>query len=452
MSVSRSFATLSPYYVYQAHSPKSLGFGNTRTDNATYGVTIAASPTVMIAASQGTTNYEIWYTSNAKNWTRSSSAASAFGTNPIFSMCFGNNIFVAVGDNATIATSPSTDGGTWTSRTRASGHGSTVKLKRVFYHKDKFIIWDENGYASYSTDGATWTNIGNIGDEPSDSSSNGGSGTIIYNSSNSALYAFPDNYEQAVAPQTKFYMSPDDFTTKTEFQYSGSSGVGARFVYARNVDGYQVYIGTSGRSSSTSPGISGGGHVPFFIEIPLTTVGASTYAGTGVGSENLTPIVWPTTHKIPTLNSPIITSNAQASDIPAIFPLFGGAVGSQNGFWINYENGYWNLIGTIGYAQGAGQSFGSLGACVMRWKAEDGILEHLSSLRGGAMYDRTETLTPSGASYNFAHRVTQVNGGNEVVFKDKIYICAQRGSTGFGSRDLIVGSRKLLPLRTTVNY
>ena len=61
MSVSRSFATLSPYYVYQAYSPKSLGFGNTRTDNATNGVTIAASPTVMIASSYGTTTYDIWY-------------------------------------------------------------------------------------------------------------------------------------------------------------------------------------------------------------------------------------------------------------------------------------------------------------------------------------------------------------------------------------------------------
>lgn len=452
MSVSRSFATLSPYYVYNGFSPKSLGFGNNQNDTATFGVTMAASSSVMIASSKGTTTYDIWYTSNAKNWTRSTSAATAFGTNQIYSMCFGGNTFVAVGNNATIATSPSTDGGTWTSRTRASGHSATVKLKRVFYLKDTFFIWDENGYISKSTDGATWTNVGSLGDNPTDGDVNGGSSTIIYNSSNSALYAFPDNYEQAVAPQQKFYMSPDDFTTKTEFQYSGTSGAGARFVYARNVDGYWMYIGTTGRTSTTVGAHSGGGNAAVFIEIPLTTVGASTYEATGITSPNLPPVLWPTTHKIPSLSSLQFTSNVKASDLPAIFPSYGGAAGTSDGFWVNYENGYWNLIGNVGYAYGASTSNASLGCMALRWKAEEGELEALYSVRGGAQYNRSDVTSPTGAGYNFQHRVTQTNGGNEVVFKDKIYICAQRGNSGYGYVDVIVGSRKLLPLRTTVNY
>ncbi len=452
MSVSRSFATLSPYYVYQAFSPKSLGFGNTKEDSVTVGTTLAASPTVMIASSQGTTLYDIWYTTDAKNWTRSSSSASVFGTNKITSMCFGNNIFVAVGNNNTIGTSPSTDGGTWTARTKASGARAGAVARRVFYLKDTFFIWDEDGYIQKSSDGITWTGVGNLGDSPTDGDVNGGSSTIIYNSSNSSLYAFPDNYEQAVSPQQRFYQSPDDFTNKTEWQYSGSNGAGARFVHARNVDGRWMYIGTTGRTSTATRAQVGGGNGAVFIEIPLTTVGAATYGSTGASTDNMPPALWPTTHKIPSFTVPQFTSNGAVSNLSTLFPDYGGAAGQQNGFWVNYENGYWNLIGNVGYAYSSGNSTNVLGCMTLRWRADEGELESFYAVRSGAVYDGSNALTPAGGSYNFQHRVTQVNGGNEVVFKDKIYICAIRGSGGFGKVDIIVGSRKLLPLRTTVNY
>jgi hypothetical protein len=406
----------------------------------------------MIGSSKGTTLYDIWYTTNAKNWTRSSSAATAFGTNPIFSMCFGGDIFVAVGDNAVIATSPSTDGGTWTSRTKAAGHSGTAKFRRVFYLNNKFFIWDENGYVSKSTDGITWTNVGNIGAGPSDAGVNGGSSTIIYNGSNSALYAFPDLYEQAVSPQTRFIQSPDDFTSRTTWQYSGSNGSGARFVHARNVDGNWMYIGTNGRTSTSTRAQTNGGNGAVFIEVPLTTVAAGTYNNTGASENTTPPVLWPTTHKIPSLTVPQFTSNGAASNLSSLFPDYGGAPSSQAGFWVNYENGYWNLIGNVGYGYGTGASANVLGCMTLRWKADEGELEGFYAVRGGAVYDGNNALTPKGGSYNFTHRVTQVNGGNEVVFKDKIYICAQRGTGGLGTVDIIVGSRRVLPLRTAVNY
>jgi hypothetical protein len=453
MSVSRSFSTLSPYYVYKAFSAKSLGFGNTKEDGSTIGTTLAASPTVMIASSQGSTLYDIWYTSDAKNWTRSSSAASVFGTNRIQSMCFGNDIFVAVGNNMVIATSPSTDGGTWTARTKAAGARAGAVARRVHFLNNKFFIWDEDGYIQKSTDGITWTGVANIGDNPTDGDVNGGSSTIIYNSSNSSLYAFPDNYELAVDPQTRFFQSSDDFATKTTWQYSGSNGIGARFVHARNVDGNWMYIGTTGRTSTATYAQNSGGNGAVFIEIPLTTVAAKTYDATGGGSEASPPALWPTTHKIPSFTAPQFTSNGAVSNLSTLFPDYGGAAGSQNGFWVNYENGYWNLIGNVGYAYASGNSTNVLGCMTLRWKADEGQLEAFYAVRSGAVYDGSNALTPKGGAYGFQHRVTQVNGGNEVVFRDKVYICAIRGgSSGYGRVDIIVGSRKVLPLRTAVNY
>jgi hypothetical protein len=452
MSVSRSFSTLSPYYVYKGFAPKSLGFGNTKEDSVTLGVTLAASSTVMIASSLGSTLYDIWYTTDAKNWTRSSSAASVFGTNTIMSMCFGANIFVAVGNNNTIGTSPSTDGGTWTARTKASGARAGATARRVHFLNNTFFIWDEDGYIQKSSDGITWTGVGNLGDSPTDGDVNGGSSTIIYNSSNSALYAFPDNYEIGVDPQQRFYQSPDDFTTKTLWQYSGTNGVGARFVHARNVDGRWMYIGTTGRTSTATYAQNAGGNGAVFIEIPLTTVAAKTYNGTGGSSDYTPPALWPTTHKIPSFTAPQFTSNGAVSNLSTLFPDYGGGASTQNGFWVNYENGYWNLIGNVGYAYGSGNSTNVLGCMTLRWKADEGELESFYAVRSGAVYDGNNALTPKGGLYNFQKRTTQVNGGNEVVFKDKIYICAHRGTSNSGAVDVIVGSRKVLPLRTTVNY
>lgn len=437
MSVSRSGSTLSPYYVYKAVSPTSLGFGSRFRDNSSYGITMAASSSMMIASSKGTTSYDIWYTTNGTSWTRSASSASVFGTNQIFSMCFGNGIFVAVGDNATIGTS--TDGATWTARTKAAGHSATAKFRRVFYLNNKFIIWDENAYLSKSTDGITWTNISNLGEGPLDGDSNGGSGTMIENTSNSALYAFPDLYQQGLAPATRYYFTTDDFTSKTTFQYSATNGHGARFVHARNVNGYQMFIAGNGRTAVSSSVLEESSANQ--ISVALTTVGAATYQGTS-GEADAGPAIWPTAHKIPSLSGPVFTSNNAAINLPAIYPKFNGAASQQAGFWVNYENGYWNLIGNTSYQFGTGASVKSLGCSVLRWKEEDGGLESFYSVQGGARF-AGQAQEVAGSDYNFQFRTTQTNGGNEVVFKDVVYIPVNR-TTLADVRDIIVGRRKIL--------
>jgi len=440
MSVSRSGSTLSPYYVYNAVSPSSLGFGSRSVDNAHSAITMAASSSIMIASSKGTTTYDIWYTANGTSWTRSASSASVFGSNRIHSMCFGNNIFVAVGDNNTIGTSPSTDGGTWTARTKAAGARAGAVARRVHFLNNKFFIWDEDGYIQKSTDGITWTGVADIGEGPNDGASGvGGSSTIIENTSNSALYAFPDLAQQTLSPATRYYFTTDDFTSRTTFQHSATNGHGARFVYARNVNGYQMFIATNGRTNGLSSAQEDTSANQ--ISVALTTVGAATFSGDS-GESTAGPAIWPTTHGIPSLTSPTVTSNAGAVGLPTIFPRFGGAASQQAGFWVNYENGYWNLIGNTSYQYNSGASVESLGCTVLRWKADDGVLEKLYSVQSAARFAGSSTVV-KGGDYNFQHRTTQTNGGNEVVFKDVVYIPVRR-TTNADLSDIIVGRRKIL--------
>lgn len=436
MSVSRSGSTLSPYYVYKAVTPAALGFGNKNRDNSSHSITMAASSSVMIASSKGTTQFDIWYTTNGTSWTRSASAASVFGTNQIQSMCFGNDIFVAVGNNMTIGTSPSTDGGTWTARTKASGASAGATPKRVHFLKNTFFIWDSNAYVQKSTDGITWTTAGSTNFAPETAGS-----TIIENTSNSALYAFPAKTQSSVAQQIRYIFTPDDFLNRTDFYYSGTNGEGATFVYARNVNGYQMFIAGNGRTSTSTSELEN--YSANQISVALTTVGASTYANTSA-TDDAGPAIWPTTHKIPSLTSPAFASNAAAVGLPALHPVFNGAYGySQAGFWVNYENGYWNLIGNIRYQYGSGASNSNLGCSVLRWKEEDGVLEEFYSVQGGARYSGN-AVTVEGSRYNFLDiRTTQTNGGNEVVFNDVVYIPVNRGEQS-EARDIIVGRRKII--------
>jgi hypothetical protein len=353
-------------------------------------------------------------------------------------MCFGNNIFVAVAADNTIGTSP--DGATWTARTKAAGARAGAIAKRVHFLNNKFFIWDEDGYIQKSTDGITWTGVADIGEGPSDGASGGGgSSTIIENTSNSALYAFPDLGQQTLSPATRYHFTTDDFANRTTFQHSATNGHGARFVHARNVNGYQMFIATNGRTngiSSVQEDTSANQ-----ISVNLTTVDAAIFSNTG-GESVAGPAIWPTTHGIPSLTSPTVTSNAGAVGLPSIFPRFGGAVSQQAGFWVNYENGYWNLIGNTSYQYNSGASVESLGCTVLRWKADDGVLEKLYAVQGGARFAGSSTVV-RGSDYNFGHRTTQTNGGNEVVFKDVVYIPVNR-TTEPNLRDIIVGRRKIL--------
>jgi hypothetical protein len=77
---------------------------------------------------------------------------STFGTSVIFSVRFGNGIFVAGGDAGQIRTS--TDGVTWTTRT--SNFGTSV-INSIGYGNGIFVAVGAGGAIRTSTDGITWT-------------------------------------------------------------------------------------------------------------------------------------------------------------------------------------------------------------------------------------------------------------------------------------------------------
>lgn len=96
------------------------------------------------------------YTSpDAKTWT---SRTSGFGSNTITDVAFGNNLWVAVGSNGTITTS--TDGITWTARTSNMG---TNAMTKVAYGNSTWVAVGygggtvNTGGITYSSDGLTWT-------------------------------------------------------------------------------------------------------------------------------------------------------------------------------------------------------------------------------------------------------------------------------------------------------
>jgi hypothetical protein len=74
-------------------------------------------------------------------------------TDTLFSVTFGNDLFVAVGDSGTIITSP--DGATWTQQ----HSGITTVVRSVSYCKDRFVAVGDSGKILSSTDGKTWASI-----------------------------------------------------------------------------------------------------------------------------------------------------------------------------------------------------------------------------------------------------------------------------------------------------
>jgi hypothetical protein len=90
----------------------------------------------------------------------------------LFSVTFGNDLFVAVGDSGTIITSP--DGATWTQQ----HSGTTTVIRSVSYCKDRFIAVGDSGKILSSTDGKAWASIPS-GSTQSLRSSTYGNGTFL---------------------------------------------------------------------------------------------------------------------------------------------------------------------------------------------------------------------------------------------------------------------------------
>lgn len=88
-------------------------------------------------------------------WT---SRTSGFGSNYVINVAYGNGLWVAVGGNGTITTS--TDGITWTARTSNMG---TNEIRGITYANSLWVAvgagggTTNTGGITYSTDGITWT-------------------------------------------------------------------------------------------------------------------------------------------------------------------------------------------------------------------------------------------------------------------------------------------------------
>ena len=100
-------------------------------------------------------NGTLFSSPDGKTWT---SRTSGFGANGIDDVYFGNGLWVAVGVNGTITTS--TDAITWTART---SNMSTNRIRAVYYANSLWVAvgagggTTNTGGITYSSDGTTWT-------------------------------------------------------------------------------------------------------------------------------------------------------------------------------------------------------------------------------------------------------------------------------------------------------
>ena len=84
-----------------------------------------------------------------KSWTKVSD--SKFSTSNVYSVCYGNGKFVAVGNGGKIAYSY--DGISWT----AVNSHTTTPIKGICYGNGKFVAAGDGGKIAYSSNGITWS-------------------------------------------------------------------------------------------------------------------------------------------------------------------------------------------------------------------------------------------------------------------------------------------------------
>ena len=146
--------TVSPYKVKWA-TPASSGYTFTQRKladgNEIYAIAYNGSNLFVAVGANG-----VLFTSpDGLTWT---SRTSGFGANYVINVAYGNGLWVAVGGNGTITTS--TDGITWTARTSNMG---TNEIRGITYANSLWVAvgagggTTNTGGIAYSTDGITWT-------------------------------------------------------------------------------------------------------------------------------------------------------------------------------------------------------------------------------------------------------------------------------------------------------
>ncbi len=169
---------------------------------------------------------------------------SGFGSDDIYTVAYGDGLWIAAGPGGELATSP--DGVTWTAQT--SGFGSNA-INAVAYGGGQWIAVGDSGFARGSPDGVTWTNqTGGLGF---------GSGVDIN------TVAYGDGLWIVAGTSGKLATSPDGVTWTAQ-----TSGFGSNSINAVAYGGGQwIAAGWSGELATSPDGVtwtaqtSGMGHI-----------------------------------------------------------------------------------------------------------------------------------------------------------------------------------------------
>jgi hypothetical protein len=165
--------------------------------------------------------------------------SSIFGMQSIFTIAYGNNIFVAGGGTGKMAYS--SDGITWTAAT-APGLGSNG-INAITYGNSKFVAVGSNGNVVASTDGTTWTLV-----------MNNFLGTMTFGSSNIDAIAYGNNTFVAGGANGKMAYSSDNGVTWTAVDVSSIFGNGTNDRITAIAYGNNMFV--AGGSSSSNAGIT----------------------------------------------------------------------------------------------------------------------------------------------------------------------------------------------------
>jgi len=192
----------------------------------------------------GLANYASTITSiitiNGVDWI---TQTSGFGSTAIRGVGYGDGLYVAVGDDGKLSTSP--NGTTWTTRT--SGFGTT-DIYGVTYGDGLYVAVGSSGTMTTSTDGTTWT-----------TRTSGFGTTRIYG------VTYGDGLYVAVGSSGTLTTSTDGTTWTTR-----TSGFGSTLIYGvTHGDGLYVAVGLSGKLT-TSP--DGTGYLSLELKTPVTTL------------------------------------------------------------------------------------------------------------------------------------------------------------------------------------
>jgi len=191
--------------------------------------TYTETVTVSGGANITSKTFKVSFTVLIRPWTAVSD--SKFGTGIIRAIAYGNNMFVAGGDNGKMATS--TDGITWTAVSDSTF--GTSRINGIAYGNNMFVAVGDTGKMATSTNGTTWTAV-----------SDSAFGTVNY-----------ANYIHAIAYGNNRFVAGGDTgkmatsTNGTTWTAISDSKFGTNIIYAIAYGNTFVAVGSGGKMAVT---------------------------------------------------------------------------------------------------------------------------------------------------------------------------------------------------------